>query len=131
VDDHLVDRMSGRAELRLHPPTPREVALVGDNPWEGTLCAHYTVFRDGNRCRMYYRGANEPSPNAASSGTSPAFICYAESQDGIRWTKIYGDSLERTVRWNAGRDLQALVGRPVRLGFELKDADLYSFRFQK
>ena len=55
VDDHLVDRMSGRAELRLHPPTPREVALVGDNPWKGTLCAHYTVFRDGNRCRMYWR----------------------------------------------------------------------------
>src|SRR6266487_3490563 len=80
VDGHLVDRMSGHAELRLHPPTPREVALVGDNPWEGTLCAHYTVFRDGSRCRMYYRGANEPSPNAASSGTSPAFICYAESQ---------------------------------------------------
>jgi hypothetical protein len=33
VDDSLVQRLDGRAELRLNPPTPREVALVTDEPW--------------------------------------------------------------------------------------------------
>ena len=44
--------------------------------------------------------------------------------------EIYGDSIERTVSWNAGDDLKRLAGRHVLLRFELKDADLYSFRFR-
>jgi hypothetical protein len=52
VDDHLVSRITRAATLRLHPPTPREVALVMDAPWEGTTSAHFTVFQDGDRYRM-------------------------------------------------------------------------------
>jgi hypothetical protein len=43
--------------------------------------------------------------------------------------EIYGDELERTVRWTGGPDLEALIGVPVRLRFVMKDADLYSLRF--
>ena len=32
VDDSLVERLGGRAELRLHHPTPRNVVLVTDDP---------------------------------------------------------------------------------------------------
>jgi hypothetical protein len=42
---------------------------------------------------------------------------------------IYGDGLDRTVKWKGGADLAGLAGRAVRLHFELKDADIYSFRF--
>jgi hypothetical protein len=42
---------------------------------------------------------------------------------------IWGDEIERTVRWNSGTDLGRLAGKPVRLRFVLKDADLYAFRF--
>jgi hypothetical protein len=42
---------------------------------------------------------------------------------------IFGDSLARTVPWKGGGDLSALAGKPVRLRFILKDADLYSFQF--
>ncbi len=42
--------------------------------------------------------------------------------------EIFGDSLERPVVWKAGGDLSALAGKPIRLRFELKDADLYSMR---
>ena len=45
-------------------------------------------------------------------------------------SEIYGDDLRFVVRWNdAGGDLRALAGRPVRLRFVLRDADLYSFQF--
>ena len=35
------------------------------------------------------------------------------------------------VTWKSGADVSALSGRPVRLRFELKDADLYSLRFSE
>jgi len=44
---------------------------------------------------------------------------------------IYGDELERIVRWTGGSDVSGLAGRPVRLKFELTDADLYSIRFRQ
>ena len=44
--------------------------------------------------------------------------------------EIYGDSIEREVSWKGGTDVGALVGKPVRLRFVLKDADLFSFRFR-
>ena len=42
---------------------------------------------------------------------------------------IFGDTPDRTVDWKSGADVGKLAGRPVQLRFELKDADLYSFRF--
>jgi hypothetical protein len=41
----------------------------------------------------------------------------------------YGDSLEHPLNWNGVRELKPLAGRPIRLRFELKDADLYSIQF--
>ncbi|RKN83749.1 hypothetical protein D7M11_16255 [Paenibacillus ginsengarvi] len=41
---------------------------------------------------------------------------------------LYGDSLGEAVRWKSGAGLERLEGRPVRLRFRLKDADLYAFQ---
>ena len=43
--------------------------------------------------------------------------------------ELFGDSVMRTVVWNNNPSLSALAGKSVRLLFELKDADLYSFQF--
>ncbi|MBI1388169.1 MAG: hypothetical protein GC154_06950 [bacterium] len=43
--------------------------------------------------------------------------------------ELAGDQIERTVSWG-GSDLGQLAGRPVRLRFILKDADVYSFMFR-
>ncbi len=43
--------------------------------------------------------------------------------------EIIGDEIGRTVSWKHGCDVRKLAGQAVRLRFELKDADLYSFRF--
>ena len=43
---------------------------------------------------------------------------------------IYCDRISQVVRWNKpGGDVRPLCGKPVRLRFVLKDADLYSFQF--
>jgi hypothetical protein len=43
--------------------------------------------------------------------------------------EIYGDFLEREVTWHGKTDVRAVSGKPVRLQFEIKDANLYSFQF--
>ena len=43
--------------------------------------------------------------------------------------ELFGDTLDLTVKWNKGNSLGDLAGQAVRLRFEIKDADLYSFQF--
>lgn len=87
VDTHLIERCEGGAELRLHRPCPREVAIVHDEPWEGNTCGFHAVFRDGENYRMYYRGSNDDRSSGGSGRTHPELVCYAESADGIHWEK--------------------------------------------
>jgi len=84
VDDFLIDRLAGDAQQVLHRPQPREVVLVTDRPWEGNTCAYYTIFRDGNLFRMYYRGSHA---DKKMTGTHREVTCYAESRDGVHWKK--------------------------------------------
>ena len=48
---------------------------------------------------------------------------------------IYGDSLNRIVEWSRAGDVKnqvsTLAGQAIKLVFELKDADLFSFKFEK
>lgn len=41
-----------------------------------------------------------------------------------------GDEIARVVTWKSRSDLGALAGRPIRLHFAMRDADLYSLRFR-
>lgn len=87
VESSLVDRLVGAATFELHHPTPQEVALVADRPWEGNGGNYMTVFRDGERCRMYYRGVHVVYRQGGYSEPHAEYTCYAESPDGIRWTR--------------------------------------------
>jgi hypothetical protein len=44
-------------------------------------------------------------------------------------SEIIGDEIDRIVAWKQGSDVSRLAGRPVRLRFVMKDADLFSLRF--
>ncbi|HLQ45087.1 MAG TPA: sialidase family protein, partial [Planctomycetaceae bacterium] len=87
VDDYLIDKLTGSAKLQLQQPTPREVVLTADKPWEGNTSAYYTVLADDDakNYRMYYRGAHYDEQTKKE--THREVTCYAESIDGIHWTK--------------------------------------------
>jgi hypothetical protein len=88
VDDCLIDKLTGKAELRLHHPVPRELVLEHDAPWEGTGSGYHSVFRDGNLYRLYYKAWHlDVSGGKLNSGAHPLYCCYAESDDGIHWRK--------------------------------------------
>jgi hypothetical protein len=40
-----------------------------------------------------------------------------------------GNDVERVVQWKRGNDVSSLAGKPIRLRFVMKDADLYALRF--
>lgn len=44
---------------------------------------------------------------------------------------VFGDTIDRTVYWKKGEDVSSLKGKAVRLRFVMKDADLYSFKFEE
>lgn len=87
VDDHIIERITGGAQLRLHRPTRREIAMVFNAPWEGNNSAYVTVFRDGPIYRMYYRGRQIDMSSGKVEFPHGQVVCYAESTDGIHWTK--------------------------------------------
>lgn len=87
VDDHLIDKLTGGARFQLHHPTPQEVAIVHDQPWEGSACLYHSVFRDGDLYRMYYYGGQLTVRDGKLIQPFPLVTCYAESRDGIRWVK--------------------------------------------
>ena len=44
--------------------------------------------------------------------------------------ELIGNFVAHEVTWSGGGDLSALAGKPVRLRFVMKDADLYALQFQ-
>ena len=87
IDDYLIDSMTGGAALRLHHPTPREVVLTHDAPWEGSGCGYHTVFKDGDVYRMYYKAWHLDPQEGKVDIPHDTFGAYAESKDGVRWEK--------------------------------------------
>jgi hypothetical protein len=81
VDDFLIDRLDG-AVLKMHPPEAREKVFTTDRPWEGVYSGYFTVLSHGGHYRMYYRGLPEARHTLDTEVT-----CYAESMDGIQWTR--------------------------------------------
>ena len=88
VDDCLIESLAGKAELRLNHPVARELVLEHDAPWEGTGSGYHSVFRDGDKYRMYYKAWHiDVSRGRLDTSAHPLYCCYAESDDGIHWRK--------------------------------------------
>ncbi|MEY4938361.1 MAG: hypothetical protein RIQ93_96 [Verrucomicrobiota bacterium] len=88
VEDTLVERLAGKAELRLQQPTPRELVIVHDAPWEGPGSGYHSLFKDGDLYRMYYKAWQRTrGPGSVNTDANPLLCCYAESNDGIHWRK--------------------------------------------
>ena len=92
VDDELIESLIG-AQRRLHHPVPQDVVLVFDRPWEGNMCSGISILRDDDGLfRLYYQAAR--GGTAEYQGNPPVLVdanssygCYAESPDGITWTR--------------------------------------------
>jgi len=95
TDRALIAKLTGDVRQLLHHPTPQEVVLVHDAPWEGSGCGYHSVFRDpstgsgpnGGRYRMYYKAWHLGVKNGKVAPRPQLYTCYAESKDGLKWIK--------------------------------------------
>ena len=130
---------------------PRELSLyASDSYWTGksSRLRRYTLRLDGFvSVRAPYTGGGFVTKPIVFSGAELQLNCATSAAGGIRveiqdadgqpiaghalgdCPVIFGDAIDRTVTWGNGSDLKALIGRPVRLRFQLQDADLYAFQF--
>jgi hypothetical protein len=142
---HVVETASPFADA------PPEISLYAtEGYWEGTSVAfrRYTIRQDGFVSAyapmaggeivtkpLTFEGGNL-ALNFATSGAGSVQVELQEADgapiEGLALgdcPEIFGDHLRFIVRWGErGGDLRELAGRPVRLRFVLRDADLYSFQ---
>ncbi len=90
VDRALIGRTAGDLRLALHHPERQEIVLETDKPWEGNASGYQSVLYADGKYRMYYRGMNYGKGMGVCDTTVEDHewvLCYAESADGIRWTR--------------------------------------------
>ena len=77
----------GVIHQQLHKPVRRNGALGTDRPWEGNACTYTSVFQDGKRFRMYFGSYHYVTTEGKLTEAHRPYTCYAESRDGIHWTR--------------------------------------------
>jgi len=110
VDEHLIDSIDG-AELFLHEPRDEGIVLEFNQPWEGLFCGYATIIHDSDKYRLYYRGV----PVAGSDGNTNEVTCYAESDDGIQWSRPNLDQFD--VRGSTENNVILANAAPVTHNF--------------
>ena len=95
-------------------------------PWTGGEMVTKPFTFTGKELELNYRtgapGFVRVEIQDAAGTPIPGFTL----EDG---SEIIGDEIDRIVAWKQGSDVSRLAGRPVRLRFVMKDADLFSLRF--
>ena len=103
VDDHLLAEING-VRRQLHHPTPAGIAIEHNAPWEGAGSGYHSVIQDGDTYRLYYRGSALGVENGKLKVGRQVY-CYAESKDGIHFTKPnlglheYNGSKKNNIFW--------------------------------
>lgn len=118
-----------------HHPVPSRIRRLSIRP-HGFVSVHADVGGGGFLTGPMHPGAGDLRINFATSAAGFLRIA-ATGVDGTvipgyglnDMGEIFGDDLDRTVRWRGGRSLSELASSaPVRLLFSLHEADLYAFR---
>lgn len=86
ADDYLIGSLTGDLSQKVHQPTPKDVVFTADASWEGNTSGYYTLLRDDDLIRMIYRGWAH-NPEKPVRALHREFTCYAESKDGLTFTK--------------------------------------------
>lgn len=89
IDEKFIAESDG-VTLTMNPPQQMpEPVLEVDRPWEGVIGAYNTVLKEGDRFRLWY-------DVLLPEGSSEIFrgIAYAESDDGVHWTKLNQNLIE-------------------------------------
>ena len=85
-DMSIADTAHG-VSLKMHEPVRKGAALVGEKAWEGEHCCYGQVIFDGEKYRLYYRGAGGNDGVWQTANGSHSLWCVAYSYDGKTFEK--------------------------------------------
>lgn len=110
-------------KLSVHKPQlDEDPFLIADNPWEGSLGMHTSIFLGGSRSgqtfekygrfRFFYRCSPE---HLETNSSKSAILAYAESEDGETWSKPTTGVVEfdGSLQNNLVLGMDTTKGRPV------------------
>ncbi len=97
-------------------------------PWEGGRLVTKPVIFEGGRLEINYRTGAAGHIRVGLADKAGEFYPGFGIDDCL---DIVGDEIGRTVQYAGGADVSALEGKPVRLVFDMREADVFSFRFAK
>ncbi|MDA1016931.1 MAG: hypothetical protein O3A00_21040 [Planctomycetota bacterium] len=97
-----------------------------NGPWKGGELITKPLQFEGRRLSLNFATSAAGSVRVEIQGVDGKPISGFALKD---CPETFGDTLDRTVEWNENSNVEKLSGKPVRLRFVLKDADLYSFQF--
>ena len=133
------------------PLAPPELSVyVPENYWKESVCLRRYTFRmDGFvSLNAPLKGGEMVTKPLRFTGarlvlnfaTSAAGSVKVELQDGAGQPlpghsladcdDVFGDAIERPVTWGGSTDVSDLAGKPMRVRFVMKDADVWAMRFQ-
>lgn len=95
-------------------------------PWSGGTMLTRPLTFSGERLEINYRTSAAGFVRVEMLGADGAALPGLALED---CPEIIGDQISRTVAWKGGPEVGRAAGRPVRLRFVMKDADLFSLRF--
>ncbi len=109
-DDMLIDKAEN-TEVRMHKPTPRDIAIVCDGQWDGVHNGYGTVQKAGDKYYFYQRAwSGLLKPENCWGSVFPAAYTVHESLDGKTWKKkwvdkhIFNGKLHNNIFFNEHRD---------------------------
>jgi len=88
-DDYLIDIQKTTASAVIHKARAEEITQYFNAPWEtgGIAFLHFFYDEDISKYRLYYDGREKKEITKENTHGEIIRICYAESEDGITWTK--------------------------------------------
>jgi hypothetical protein len=95
-------------------------------PWKGGELLTKPLTFDGDRLHLNFA--------TSAAGSIRVEIQYADSTPIPGYSLddcqvLFGDTLDREVRWTSGAVIKQLAKQTLRLRFVIQDADLYAFQF--
>ena len=73
--------------VKMHKPIRKNTVLECNEPWEGEHCGYGQVIYDGEKYRLYYRGAGANHGPWKLENGSHSLLCVAYSKDGKHFEK--------------------------------------------
>lgn len=124
--EHLIKEGNGRTYSRIVSRLDGYVSVEAGS--EGGYFETPALMYEGNILKLNVKVAKGGSVKVALLDEKGIPVKWRSIKDSL---PITGDHIDTIVQWNTDGDVSSRAGKPTRLRFEMKNASLFAFQFDK